>query len=104
MTSTTFSNRDPYTVLSVERSADDGEIKRAYFRLVRQYPPEQEPEKFQEIRAAYELVRTAKDRAKMALFLLQPPPEMPKRRRTTYDLTLHRDELTALAREMALAR
>ena len=50
---------DPYVVLQIDRRADESAIKKAYFRLVRQYPPEQEPEKFQEIRVAYELLRSA---------------------------------------------
>jgi curved DNA-binding protein CbpA len=104
MDSPTFSNQDPYAVLGVARSAGDAEIKRAYFRLVREYPPERDPEQFQKIRAAYERVRTAAARAATDLFLLQPPPKMPSRRRPSYDLELHRHEVAALAREMALAR
>ena len=43
---------DPYRVLEIDRRASEAEIKRAYFQLVRQFPPEKAPEKFQEIRAA----------------------------------------------------
>ncbi|MBP7961052.1 MAG: J domain-containing protein [Caldilineaceae bacterium] len=95
---------DPYVVLQIDRRADESAIKKAYFRLVRQYPPEQEPEKFQEIRVAYELLRSAESRAKVDLFLLQPPPALPNRRRPTYDLTVHVEDLDQLALELGLAR
>ncbi|MCD8330488.1 MAG: DnaJ domain-containing protein [Lachnospiraceae bacterium] len=46
--------RDYYAVLGLEPGADAKEIKRAYFRLVKKYSPEKDPERFQEIRRAYE--------------------------------------------------
>ncbi|MFL5320374.1 MAG: DnaJ domain-containing protein, partial [Myxococcaceae bacterium] len=45
-----------YEVLGVERSADERAIKKAYFALVRKYPPETHPEEFQRIREAYEVL------------------------------------------------
>lgn len=96
--------QDPYAVLKLDRKADDSAIKKAYFRLVRQYPPEQEPEKFQEIRAAYDLLRTPESRSTVDLFLLQPPPSLPNRRRPSYDLSVHIEDLAQLALELGLAR
>ena len=72
---------DPYRVLAIDRRASEAEIKRAYFQLVRQFPPEKAPEKFQEIRAAYDQLRTPESKAQVDLFLIQPPPAVPKRRR-----------------------
>ncbi len=96
---------DPYAVLGVARRADEAEIKRAYFRLVREYSPEREPEKFQQIRAAYEQLRSPEARARTDLFLLQPPPDaLPKRRRGKYDLDLHAEDVIDLALELALAQ
>ena len=46
-----------FEVLGLAPEANAGEIKRAYFRLVRAHPPEKEPEKFQEIRQAYEMLK-----------------------------------------------
>ena len=43
-----------YSVLGIEASASSKEIKRAYFRQVREHPPEKESEKFKLIRSAYE--------------------------------------------------
>ena len=95
--------QDPYAVLGVDRTSDEAAIKRAYFRLVREYPPEREPEKFQQIRAAYDLVRTAEARSQTGLFLLQPPPSLPRRRKLAYDLDVHPEDIIALALELGLA-
>ena len=95
---------DPYALLGVDRRADDGAIKRAYFKLVRQFPPESEPERFQEIRAAYEQLRSPERRAQTDLFLLQPPPATPTRRTPSYDLSLHADDLVLLAMELGPVR
>lgn len=46
-----------YEVLGLSPGADAADIKRSYFRLVRTYPPEKDPEKFQEIRQAYEMLK-----------------------------------------------
>jgi curved DNA-binding protein CbpA len=95
--------QDPYAMLGVERTGDEAAIKRAYFRLVREYPPEREPAKFQEIRAAYEQVRDADARSQTDLFLLQPPPSLPRRRRLAYDLDVHPEDILALAFELGIA-
>jgi curved DNA-binding protein CbpA len=92
---------DPYRVLGIDRRAGDGEIKRAYFQLVRQFSPESAPEKFQEIRRAYEQLRTPESRARVDLFLIQPPPDIPNRRRASYDLRVHPADLLTLTLEMA---
>jgi curved DNA-binding protein CbpA len=62
---------DPFAVLGVTESADDGAIRRAYLRLVRQHPPERDPDGFRRVRAAYEAVRSGSDRA--ARRLLEAP-------------------------------
>ncbi|HZS38028.1 MAG TPA: DnaJ domain-containing protein [Polyangia bacterium] len=45
-----------YEVLGVERAADERTIKKAYFTLVRKYPPETHPEEFKRVREAYEVL------------------------------------------------
>ena len=50
-------NEDAYKVLGVSRDASQEEIKRAYFRMVRQHTPDSDPEMFQEIRRAYEALK-----------------------------------------------
>jgi len=51
-----------YHTLEIAPTATDEEIKKAYFRLVRKYPPESEPERFQHLRRAYETLRGSKSR------------------------------------------
>ena len=95
---------DPYVVLGVDRRAEEKTIKRAYFKKVREYPPENNPEKFREIRTAYDQLRNAERRAQIDLFLLQPPPPTPNRRKPSYDLSVHRADMIRLALELAVAQ
>ena len=53
-----------YEILGLESNADARQIKRAYFDLVREFPPERFPEKFKEIRAAYDALSDEGNRAR----------------------------------------
>jgi hypothetical protein len=46
---------DPHQLLGVQRDAGPRDLRRAYTGLIRTYKPEQFPEQFRRIRAAYEL-------------------------------------------------
>jgi curved DNA-binding protein CbpA len=59
--------RDPFTVLGISESADDAAIKQRYLALVRAYPPDREPDRFQEIRQAYDALRTKRGRLEVQL-------------------------------------
>ena len=59
---------DPYAVLGVPPNADDAAVRAKYLDLVRRYPPEQAPERFALIRAAYERLRNRDDRLRWRLF------------------------------------
>jgi curved DNA-binding protein CbpA len=54
--------RDPFTVLGVAEDAGDAEIRRRYLALVRDFPPDRAPERFQELRAAYEALSDKRKR------------------------------------------
>jgi curved DNA-binding protein CbpA len=99
MTITTTNTGDPYSVLDLKRGASHEEIRHAYFRKVREHPPETDPETFKAIRAAYEQLRSAEQRTVTDLYLLQsPPPWRPPKRRglARFDLRLRpREVLTA---------
>ncbi len=73
----TTKSSDPYRILGVKRGAGQDEIRKAYFRQVREHPPESDPETFKAIRSAYEQLRSAEQRAVSDLYLLQPPPPWP---------------------------
>jgi DnaJ-class molecular chaperone len=59
--------RDPFTVLGVDETAGDAEIRQRYLALVRDYPPDRAPERFQEYRAAYESLIDERKRLEMQL-------------------------------------
>ena len=89
-----LTSSDPYAVLGLVRGASPREIKRAYFDLVRQYPPEQHPDTFKLIRAAYERLRTVDAKAETDLFLFQPPyPWEPRKRKGKIDLDFHPEDV-----------
>ena len=59
---------DPYQVLGVSPSATDAEVRQRYLALIREFTPEQHPERFAEVRQAYELIGTLEDRAEYHLY------------------------------------
>ena len=59
--------RDPFTVLGVADDAGDDEIRRRYLTLLREFPPDREPERFQEFRAAYEALSDERKRLETRL-------------------------------------
>ena len=64
-----MSKRDYYEVLGVDRSADAGELKKAYRRLAMKFHPdrnegnEEAAEKFKEAKEAYEVLSDSQKRA-----------------------------------------
>jgi curved DNA-binding protein CbpA len=62
---------DPYQVLGIEPSADSEAIRKQYLALVREFPPERAPERFAEIRAAYETLRNPVTSLEVRLFDLR---------------------------------
>jgi curved DNA-binding protein CbpA len=59
---------DPYAVLGLPPESDDDTIRRRYLELVRQFSPEQHPEKFAQVRRAYENLRDLNTRLRYRLF------------------------------------
>jgi molecular chaperone DnaJ len=63
-----MSQEDYYKTLGVDRSADAGEIKKAYRKLAMQYHPDRNPDnaeaeqKFKEVSLAYEILKDAEKR------------------------------------------
>ena len=65
---------NPHEVLALKPGASPEEIRKAYLALVRQHPPDRDPEKFREIYAAYQLLN---DPLVQANALLVPSRDKP---------------------------
>ena len=92
---------DPYVALGVPRDATPDRIKDAYFKLVREHPPEREPEAFKAVRAAYERLRRPERRLETDLLLphaLPLPTDLPA---PEFDLSVHREDLLSAARALS---
>jgi curved DNA-binding protein CbpA len=59
---------DAYAILGLPADSDDETIRRRYLELVRQYTPEHHPQKFAEVRAAYEQLKDLDTRLRHRLF------------------------------------
>ncbi len=82
-----LTSSDPYAVLGLSRRASKREIKQAYFKLVRQYPPETDGDIFKRIRAAYEKLQSDESKTETDLFLFRLPPAWkPRKRKGKLDL------------------
>ena len=59
-----------YEILGLAPDASQEEIKKAYFKMVRRYSPESDPQQFQIIRRAYEqLKKGPQDKPELPVFL-----------------------------------
>lgn len=92
---------NPYSILGLAPTATAADIKQAYFKQVREHPPERDPDNFKRIRAAYERLRDPEQRAEADMRLLQNWPEPARKRRPPqYDLTLHHEDVLRAARAL----
>lgn len=57
-----------YQILDIEKNVTSKEVKKAYNKLLRKYPPEKEPEKYKEIREAYETLKDEENRKSYNIF------------------------------------
>ena len=62
---------DPYAILGLARGCGEADVRRRYLELVRQYPPDRAPDRFAEIRRAYEKLRDPVLRVESKLFDLE---------------------------------
>lgn len=59
---------DPLTVLGLSAGASEEAIRRRYLELVRLHPPERDPKRFAEVRAAYDSLRDPVNRLRAQIF------------------------------------
>jgi curved DNA-binding protein CbpA len=63
---------DPTEVLGVSQDAGEEEIRVAYVRKVKEYPPDRSPEEFERIRDAYDSLRDPRRRMRDRLLSVDP--------------------------------
>jgi curved DNA-binding protein CbpA len=56
-------SNDPYEVLGVARDVSEKDLKRRYFALLRQFPPETHPDEFTRVQRAYDVLKDPEARA-----------------------------------------
>ena len=59
---------DPYEILGISPAADEAQIRGRYLDLVREFPPDRDPERFAEIRAAFDELRNPLVRLQREIF------------------------------------
>ena len=65
---------DPRQVLGIPSEAGDEEIRAAYLRKVKEFPPDRAPQEFEKVRDAYEALRDPRRRTRQ---LLSADPKQP---------------------------
>jgi DnaJ-class molecular chaperone len=58
---------EPYEVLSLSSDASEEQIRKRYLELVREFPPDRDPKRFAEVRAAYDQLRDPIERMRKRL-------------------------------------
>lgn len=67
---------DPWAVLGLPVGACDADVRGAYLRKVKQYPPERAPEQFERVRDAYEDLCDPRRRGRRILESADPCAEL----------------------------
>ncbi len=60
--------QNAHEMLGVSPNADEAEVRSRYLQLVREFPPDRAPERFAEIRAAFDEIRNPMVRLDKLLF------------------------------------
>src|SRR5947208_6805414 len=63
---------DPRQVLGIPPEAGDEEIRAAYLRKVKEYPPDRSPHDFERVRDAYEMLKDPRRRTRTMLLSADP--------------------------------
>lgn len=72
-----------YITLGLTPEASDEQIRSNYLKLVKQYPPENAPDRFRQITAAYEAIKDIRKRLE-GLYLM--PNKLPETKEALHNL------------------
>ncbi|HXB22197.1 MAG TPA: J domain-containing protein [Candidatus Solibacter sp.] len=67
-----MTQEDPREVLGIGPEAGDEEIRAAYLRKVKEFPPDRAPRDFERVRDAYEMLRDPRRRTRTVLLAANP--------------------------------
>lgn len=63
--------KNPYFILGLweqRNELTDEQVQKSYLKLVKKFPPDRNPRQFQQIKEAYEQLKTSKKRLQYSLF------------------------------------
>jgi curved DNA-binding protein CbpA len=63
---------DPRAVLGIGQDVSDAEIRSAYLRKIKEFPPDRHPIEFELVRDAYDLLRDRRQRVRHSLLSIDP--------------------------------
>ena len=66
---------DPWAVLALPVGAGDDDLRAAYLRKIKQFPPDRAPEQFERVRDAYDVLRDSQRRGKLIILAADPRAE-----------------------------
>lgn len=90
-----------YKTLEIEQGADRQTIKKAYFKMIRKYPPDKNPAEFKKIREAYEYLQKEENLLQLEWVETIPPEfEMPYYQVLEYHKNKQLDNAIALCVEI----
>lgn len=67
---------DPRQILGVAEEATDDDIRAAYLRKIKEFPPDRAPDEFERVRDAYEVLRDPRRRTRDLLLSGDPLPRL----------------------------
>ena len=68
--------QDPWKVLDLPVHAGEQDIREAYLKKVRAFPPDRSPEQFERVRDAYAVLKDPRRRMQQMLLLVDPEQEL----------------------------
>lgn len=90
---------DHYTLLDISSNAGEAEIKKAYFKKIRKFPPDKYPEEFKKIKEAYNILQNADSRKSYDCLSAIPPLFQDMYESATKNLEYDPDKAVSICKE-----